>query len=402
MTRGSSKSKFVGLALVFAVCASACTSSADESSDTAPEVSEPSEIETYETVGPFAVGITSLELAEPTQDDPDATREVLVWYPGDPGEVAAGEKEIFRISDLLPAEFQAIVPDDLNPELETDAVRDVKADLTDGPYPMMVFSHGFGAYPTEYQEQLAHAASWGFVVVAPYHVERGLLSLLGTQERVEIDEGEVMMNSADLARAEAQEESSLLAGALAPEGDVVVMGHSAGTGSSVQAATGERASEVLGSILMAGSGFRSEGTPPDSPVLFIAGDDDRVAELEGIEESFEAANDPKELVTFVGAGHLSMTDICVIGRDQGGLLQITEDIGLMSMLGDGAAAQVQALAGDGCTDEWVMAEEVWPATHHLTVAFLRWRFGLDDSPAALGTEVIDPLSEPETIVAGGF
>ena len=45
-----------------------------------------------------------------------------------------------------------------------------------GPFPIVLFSHGFGASRLYYSHLLTGIASWGFVVVSADYLERGLLA----------------------------------------------------------------------------------------------------------------------------------------------------------------------------------------------------------------------------------
>ena len=57
------------------------------------------------------------------------------------------------------------------PTVDGRAHRDAPIDTDRGPFPLVVFSHGFGANAVWYSDLLEHYASHGFVVLAPEHVE---------------------------------------------------------------------------------------------------------------------------------------------------------------------------------------------------------------------------------------
>jgi len=353
----------------------------------------------YDELGPHAVGVTTLSI--PT--DAGGTRDVLVWYPADAAASKAATPEVFKISDLLPPKFRALVPENLNPGLTLRAARDIPGDRTSGSFPIFVYSHGFGGYPSEYQHLLTHVASWGFVVVSPVHDERGLLSLLGEPRGIGVDEGKVLTDAATAARAANAEPSSPLQGIVKTDGKYVVGGHSAGTRSALEAAN--ESAEVDGIVQMSGGGsFKDAAVSPRPvvPALFLTGSTDKVVPLADVTAAFESYNDPKMLVSFENAGHLSFTDICTIGRDQGGVLTIANKIGLTALLGDQGASQLQRLAGDGCAPEWITPEQTWPAQEHLTVAFLRWRAGIDSSPAALTAAALTGVGEAKLTFTGSL
>ena len=66
----------------------------------------------------------------------------------------------------------------INPPFVTDAYRGVPVS-TDGPFPVVLFSHGASSFRLQSTALTTHLASWGFVVVSPDYFERGLQSLLG-------------------------------------------------------------------------------------------------------------------------------------------------------------------------------------------------------------------------------
>lgn len=67
-----------------------------------------------------------------------------------------------------------------NPEWQTDgpstiyghALLNAPIDDTEGPYPLIIFSHGFSANPEWYSTLLEHYAFHGFIILAPEHVEQ--------------------------------------------------------------------------------------------------------------------------------------------------------------------------------------------------------------------------------------
>ncbi len=352
----------------------------------------------FDRLGPHAVGVTDLQI--PT--DAGGTRQIRVWYPA-AGDAAPVAPEVFKISDLLPDQYKSLIPAASNPELPTRATLNAPGATSGGPFPIFAFNHGYGGFPTEYQHLTTAVASWGYVVVAPVFAERGLLSLLGTQGRTPIDEGKVVTDAVAAATAASNDVTSVLAGLVRPQKGYVVGGHSAGTGSTLQAAN--ESSDVIGIVQMSGGGTFSGANAsahPKIPSLFLTGSEDGVIPLGDVTSAFKKYDDPKLLVSFERAGHLSFTDICTIGRDQGGLLAISERIGLTKLLGADGAAQLQKLAGDGCGSKWITPEETWPAQDDLTVAFLRWRFGTDKTPAALTASATKGLGGAKLTFTGGL
>lgn len=334
--------------------------------------------------GPYVVGTTMLDMDG---------RTVQVWYPADRGAEAGAEKQVFEIRDLLPDSLKAIVPDDLNPRYETDAFVEIPAS-DDGPFPLVLFAHGFGAYPTEYQSILTHVASWGFVVAGPDFHERGLIAAFAAgggdttttldpaaaqeaaQARV-ANEAAIMADARELLAAAGAQPGGLLDGAVDAT-DVGTAGHSAGVTSAVAAA----ASDPNVKTFVAMSGGRATGAAsalptPAVPGMVMTGGLDQIADLANVEALFDSLQAPKRLVVIDDAGHNSFNDLCVIGTDQGGLLAIAQKVGIPT------PANLQRLFLDGCERNVIPAPEAWVPIGHFLVAQFRFELGVDDEPVGL-------------------
>ena len=53
------------------------------------------------------------------------------------------------------------------------------AEVADGAFPVVLFSHGFTGIRVQSSFLMSHLASWGMVVVAPEHPSRDLTNVLG-------------------------------------------------------------------------------------------------------------------------------------------------------------------------------------------------------------------------------
>jgi len=144
-------------------------------------------------VGPYPVGVTTIEVTDDLRRDPgDASEprrlQTEIWYPAAaetsglpknkfsdflgggaiPGsvELANGPRAIGGYRDgLTVAELDASV-------WMNDAVRDavpVGMDGEGGRWPLVLFSHGAGAFRASYVYWTEFLASHGFVVAAPDH-----------------------------------------------------------------------------------------------------------------------------------------------------------------------------------------------------------------------------------------
>jgi predicted dienelactone hydrolase len=102
----------------------------------------------YAQRGPYPVGTREFVVA-----DDDRPLDMTVWYPAlNPDEV---EEQ---------TEYQVLVF-----ALEGRAIRDAAPDVANGPYPVVMFSHGSSGLRYQSRFFTEHLASWGFVVVAADH-----------------------------------------------------------------------------------------------------------------------------------------------------------------------------------------------------------------------------------------
>lgn len=372
----------------------ATTGSAPDGS--APPGTDVSADAAYAEAGPYIAGTTTLDMGG---------RAVEVWYPAAPSSAAGATKQTFEIRDLLPESLQSLVPDELNPTYETNAYIEIPAS-DEGPFPLVIFAHGFGAYPTEYQTILTHLTSWGFVVAGPDFNERGLIAAFagGGAPPTTLDEAAakeaadariaseaaIMNQTRELLAAQNAEAGGLLEG-IVDATNVGVAGHSAGVTSAVAAADTDPAVKTF----IAMSGGRAPGTAsslptPDVPGMVMTGGQDQIATLENVEGFYESLNSPKRLVVIDDAGHNSFNDLCVIGIDQGGLLEIAAKVGIPT------PDNLKRLFLDGCEDNVIPAADAWVPIGHFMVAQFRYELGLNDEPIGLEPGV-DTAFLPTTI-----
>ncbi len=378
--------------LVAGLVAAACSSSSSSSGTTEATTATTAPTRpAYEAAGPYAAGVTSLKLP--------SGADVEVWYPATRASVVGKTQDIFSISTLLPPALKSLVPADIDPEYPTGAYRDVAAS-TAGPFPIVMFSHGYAAYPTMYASLTAHLASWGYVVVAPDHTERDLLAALAAglsttttaaptdsasaaaaaqaaQAKVVDQDGTTLLAARDAAVAASNDATSVLHGTIDP-GEQAAMGHSAGAAAAAQAAL-SGGSAIKTFILISGTG--PSGTAPSQPGMVLTGGNDHVAALSRETAYYETMKQPKRLVVIQQAGHNSFDDICEIGKDQGGLLAIAAKVHI------NVPPTLGRLFDDGCTSSFPDAKKVWPVAFHFIVAQLRWAFGTDKTPVGLSTSV---------------
>ncbi len=106
--------------------------------------------------GPHPVGTRTLEFHDESRE---RRLPVDVWYPA---------TESFRGQDFDDATRDRFKSMPISPEVSQHAVRD--ADAQNGPFSLVVFSHGFGGERRQSTHLCTHLASHGYVVAAMDHV----------------------------------------------------------------------------------------------------------------------------------------------------------------------------------------------------------------------------------------
>ncbi len=182
------------------------------------------------------------------------------------------------------------------------ALADAPADPDHGPYPVVIFSHGFSANAVWYSHLLEHLASHGFVVVAPEHIESDWLQNAASVIRRPRD----VTTAIDYAEA-ANAPGGALAGLLDLT-RVAVVGHSFG-GYTALAAAGAQ-------LEMNNLDMRCADVPAEDPKSFLcmplAGRAAELAELAGLdavpEANWPSFGDPRVTAIVPIAGDAYMFD----------------------------------------------------------------------------------------------
>jgi fermentation-respiration switch protein FrsA (DUF1100 family) len=134
-------------------------------------------------------------------------------------------------------------------------------------------------------------------------------------------------------------------------------------------------------------GANAEPPPvPEVPVMVMLGEADGVITPERTRELYDGLNPPRYLVAIAEAGHLVFSDICLIGREQGGLVGLVKEAGLE------LPEQLLRLASDGCEEKNPDPADAFGAIDHLSVAFLRYSFGIDAEPVGLDPRVTEAFT----------
>ena len=332
----------------------------------------------FEGPGPFDVGLTELSL-------PD--RKVAVWYPAAKGAAEGRRPATYSQLDALPPSLAAAAPSLLPADVPitalTTTMTDTYADAPpspDGPFPLVLFSHGFGSYRLDASTLLRGIASWGFVVAAPEHIERDRAALVTNQvQRAPEKDVQVLVATIPLVVGA----GGVLQGLTDGE-KVAAVGHSAGGRAALSALSEPQVDVAVG---WAAAG-RADVPAPPKPSMNIAAKVDVLVPIEEIRSTYAGLLPPKRLVVIDGAGHNSFTDLCLSVRNG------TDLVGIAKRVGFNLPDNLARGATDGCESTAIDTKVGWQITQNFTVAELRQSLGLDDSGTGLGQGVTKQFPVP--------
>jgi dienelactone hydrolase len=213
----------------------------------------------------FAVGVRQLKLNR----GGDRALPVTVWYPARGAAGGAAERS---------------------------------APAADGRFPVVMFSHGLGARPEDYQLLLTRWAAAGFVVAAPRfpHTGRGgdgnVLDVLNQPADVSYALTKVL--ALDAAAGDP------LRGRLATD-RVAAAGHSAGGVTTIGLFTAGRDERLDAGVVFAGTalGVGTGFAGAAAPQLFVHGEADEVVQYAAGKAVYDAVPWPKAMLSLPGADH---------------------------------------------------------------------------------------------------
>jgi dienelactone hydrolase len=338
-----------------------------EVTPTATPTVDTSALPRYAVPGPYPVGYTTLDL-------PD--RQVAVFYPARPGSQVGKPLATYNQADPLPQflrDLLTMLAPDVDLTFQMTAYADLPA-ASDGPFPLVLFSHGFAGWRLVNSRLLAGVASWGFVVAAPDHLERGLTAVAtGTAMPDGAKDIEVLLATRDLVGAPTGTAAALLTG-LADLGRTAATGHSAGGGAALAMLDQPAVDAVVG--------YAAAGEPATvehgKPTLLMAASGDLVVSPTVNAMLYNELLTPKRAVVIDRAGHNSFGDSCIAIRNG------TDLVGLVKLLGLQIPDDLLVLATNGCEADNLDPELALTVIQHFTVAHLRAAFDLDVPPVGLG------------------
>jgi hypothetical protein len=233
---------------------------------------------------------------------------VEVWYPAQTQASLATDPKSYDMRLWLPTKEQKKIPDDKVPIQVCDCYADLPFDAEHGPYPVVLFAHGTGAFRTQTLSLMTHLASRGFVVLAADHPGLYLGDLLQFKFGAKVASD--LQTILGALRSQAPE-LSFLEGKLALD-HIGLIGHSAG-GNAVASLSALEGVEFV--VPMAAGG--TQNGPDLKGSLIMGALNDKVVAYSRQQSGFNASPSPKRLVGIANAGHLAFSDLCALKNDDG-------------------------------------------------------------------------------------
>ena len=285
-----------------------------------------------EHMGPYPVGVTSMQLDDPSRPDAELGPRPLrteIWYPAI--DAARGmPKNLysdFILRGSVPGSVDA-ANESLNfyrkgltlPELEKTyknvAVRDVQ--VRDGKWPLIVFSHGSGGTRVGYVFFTEFMASHGYIVMAADHIGNSRYTLVN---------GKVVAAGGPRGQASAADRPKDVSflidmmtrmnnGADSRFAGRVDLDKIAAAGMSFGGSTTEnvveREKRVKAGVMLAPGGPTGDRTNFSTPIFMMIGTEDNTLHAAGNARNrayYEASKGPHYLVEIKDAGHYTFTSV---------------------------------------------------------------------------------------------
>ena len=285
---------------------------------------------------------------------------------GPPGERAGKPRATYDLREALrDPKLPALRPDP-SQLVTLPAFRDLPP--ATGQFPVVLFSHAYGAVPLQSSTLEIDIAAWGFVVIAPDHRKRDTLAV--AQGKASVDDAR---DALELRSAMGVVAADPRMGAILDTSHVAAVGHARGGATALAALSLADVDTSVAWASVAPDAVYATGA--GKPVMLVGAQRDLEDGSEVQNEIYTGLTGPKRLVLLGGgAGHATFVDECVTLRDSG----------LLPPSGGGATGDRLAdLAQNGCHPDELDPLLAWPVIVHFTVAHLRDVFGLDPSPVGL-------------------
>ena len=285
-----------------------------------------------EQMGPFPVGVTSLQFDDASRVDSELGPRPLrteIWYPavdaarGLPRNLYSDFLLRGSVPGALDAANEALNTyrkglnvAELDKVYKNVAVRDVQ--VRDGKWPLLVFSHGSGGTRVGYVFFTEFMASHGFVVMAADHIGNSRYTIVNGKtvaaggprgQASAADRPTDVSFLIDMAARMNNGSDSRFAGRIDLE-KIAAAGMSFG-GSTTQNVV-EKEKRVKAGVMLAPGGPTGDRTNFSTPVFMMIGTEDSTIRAAGTARNrayYEASKGPHYLVEIKDAGHYTFTSV---------------------------------------------------------------------------------------------
>lgn len=264
----------------------------------------------------------------PAVDKPQTDRNTFADYWVNEMGVGAGKFAISRFG----GDF-----DKINETFKTVSYRD--AELHDGAFPLLIFSHGNGGFRHQNTFQCEYLASHGYVVAAADHTGNAAVTVLSDRlipynsvtrkaERRDDRPHDVSFLITHLTGL-SDSDDHWLSGHLETK-QIGVLGHSFGGFTACRVCDLDDRIKATLPMTLAGSIWSEddESQPCTVPMMCLLGDKDRTVGDAGNARSiayFEKATGPKYLLNFKDSGHYTFTEMLQINPTFGDGIGVEKD-----------------------------------------------------------------------------
>ncbi len=317
-------------------------------------------------MGPFQVGVRTVEILDTGRRKPDGSPRKLVteiWYPATQatkGKAGAA----YDIKQVFTPEQQAMLGANV-PLLQTTAVRDAPPAASHGPFPLIIFSHGQAAVRWQSTYLTVFLASHGYIVASPDH-EGGTLFDVVRGQLAPVTDG-VEKRPQDVTyvinRLSRLPDSDPLKGLIDID-HLGVCGHSFGALTTLRVAALDKRIKAIVPQAPVTTDFAWIGIAKPIelkiPVQIQGAHQDKTLPWnENVAPAWAAQLKPRQLLDIVNGGHFTFSDLC-----QFDLATLADQVKL-----DVMGTDIKKVLSDGCGPQNPAASVAQPMMRHFAIGF---------------------------------
>ncbi len=351
--------------------------------ETDPPATEPApELAPFEPLapGPYGVGVTTVTITDEERDRP---LTVDVWFPVDEGAEGPAHQYTF-----IPGTYYE------SPGAITATFADVS---TDGPFPLVAYSHGSGGIRYQHSNYTETLASHGYIVAAPDHTGNTAVDrIVGGEtdyDQVASDRPADIVTVIDALTEQGNAEVEDWPGSIDAE-SIAVTGHSFGGFTTLAVGAGfentvgsvpadERVDALIPLAPASGAFTRDELAGITTPLLVMVGTNDQTTPSDpNVDAIWEnVSSEPLYRADLVDAQHQTFSDACAyiefvpqLPEPNELVIEVVEELGI-----------------EGCSPGDMPTERAQDLTNTLAVAFLESVFRDAEMITEDNTEIPEDL-----------